>query len=260
MEVEVYSRSKDVVPKEAVILTLGDGMAQSLYRQRVLCTHIDISVFCRYRVSCDQHSFDQLIWVTFHYGTVHERSRVTLVSVTYHVTGGLLLVQHLFPFLSCREASASAASQAGSVNLIHYSLSVHLYCLDKRREASCCYVLIQRFRIDVSAVLQHDPGLFVKERDIHGMYIRLFPAPVEQSLHRTAVLHGLLHDLCTVLCLYLYILVIIGLDPHQGTVFAQPLAAGLQCPDMGQVFLHLYTGIVNPFQQPGKLIIYLLCS
>ena len=65
--------------------------------------------------------FQQFVRITFHNGTIHERSRVTLIAITYYITGLLSLTCHLFPFLTTGESSASTSTKSGTVNFIDSS-------------------------------------------------------------------------------------------------------------------------------------------
>ena len=92
---EINTGTKDIVTKKAIGFCLFNGHPESLYRKRILGTYVDIAIFCAYCVSCNDHTFDHLVRITFHYGTIHKCSGITLVTITYYVANLLGLTCNL---------------------------------------------------------------------------------------------------------------------------------------------------------------------
>ena len=92
---EINTGTKDIIAKKTISFCLLNGHPESLYRKRILGTYIDVTVFCAYCISSDHHTLDHLIRITFHYGTIHESSRVTLITITYYIAYFLRLACYL---------------------------------------------------------------------------------------------------------------------------------------------------------------------
>ena len=99
-------------------------------------------MLCSYCVSCKHHTLDQTVRITFHYGTIHKCSRVTLITVTNHIMNRISLACYLNPFLTCREAAATTSADTGFINLINNQIRIHLkHCFLQSLETAACYVL-----------------------------------------------------------------------------------------------------------------------
>ena len=92
---EINTGTKDIITKKAIGLCLLNSHSKSLYRKRILGTHINITIFCTYCIGSDHHTLDHLVRITFHYGTIHESSRVTFITITYYITDLLRLTCNL---------------------------------------------------------------------------------------------------------------------------------------------------------------------
>ena len=87
--------AKDMISKETIFLSLGNSKTKSGYGKRILCTNIYVSVLSANCVSGNDHALDHLIRIAFHNGTIHKCSRVTLITVTYYISGFLSLSGYL---------------------------------------------------------------------------------------------------------------------------------------------------------------------
>ena len=234
MHMERESCSENIVSQKSVLLQNCDRMFQSCYRLRILRTYINISMLCSYCVSCKHHTFDQPIRITFHYGTIHECSRVTLITVTYYIMNRICLTGYLNPFLTCREATASTSADTGFINLIDNQIRIHLkHCFLQSLETAACYVLIQRFCVKFTTVFQNDSCLFCDKRNIFRSTAYFAAFLIKQSLDCFIALNTLLKNLLAVFDLNLCILdhIVTLLDTNQRSKFTDTLTS---------CFLHTY--------------------
>ena len=258
---EIHAGTKNVFTEDPVFFRLIHRHAKSLHRERIFCTDINISVLSAYRISRNNHTLDHLIWITLHNRAVHKGSRVSLVSIAHHIADFFLLSGHLRPLLACREPCSAAAPEAGFGYFIDYFLGSHIkQCFRKRLESACRYILVNGLRIYFSAVFQNNPCLLVQERNIVRMRTDFFLFPVKQTLYRLSLKDGALYDLAAVFRLYMYILIIIRLNSHQGAKFAQALAAGLHHTQVRNIFLHFHLNAVQIFTELLHLIVNFLSS
>ena len=95
MQMEIHTAAKDMISKETIFLSLGNSKTKSGYGKRILCTNIYVSVLSANCVSGNDHALDHLIRIAFHNGTIHKCSRVTLITVTYYISGFLSLSGYL---------------------------------------------------------------------------------------------------------------------------------------------------------------------
>ena len=230
MHMESKICSQNVVSQKISLLHHCNGVFQSCHRVGVLGTHIDISLSGTYCVSGDHHTFDKLERIPFHNGTVHECSRVTLVTVADHIALFFFLCSNLFPFPSGGESAAASSAQAGLVHFLHNILRFHIkQHFFQGFKSARCYIFINGFCVKSAAVFQHDTCLFCNERDLIRLYIGLFLFLVEKSVHKTVTHNGMVKYFLAVIRLNLYVLhhFVALLDTHQGTEFTESLAS---CP------------------------------
>ena len=150
-------------------------MAKSGYGHRIFCTYIDITICRSDCIAGDHHTFQQFVRVTFHNGTIHKRSRVTFIAVTYDITYFFFLTCHLFPFTAGRETAAASAAQSGFIDLFNYFFACHLkHRFLQSRKTAGSHILVNGFCIKTSTVLQNDPGLFCDKRDLFRMTVNFF--------------------------------------------------------------------------------------
>lgn len=53
---EINTGTKDIITKKAIGLCLLNSHSKSLYRKRILGTHINITIFCTYCIGSDHHT------------------------------------------------------------------------------------------------------------------------------------------------------------------------------------------------------------
>src|SRR5699024_2476126 len=164
---EIHAGTQDVLSEDPVFLRLFHSHTQTLNGKTILRSYVNISVLRADSVGGDAHSLDHLVGIAFHYGAVHERARVSLVAVTYDVTYFFFLAGNLGPFTPGGEARAAASAKAGFRHFVDHVLGSHLEKrLCKRLETSHSNVFVNGFRVDLTAVLQNDPGLLIQKWNI----------------------------------------------------------------------------------------------
>ena len=102
--------SRDLAVDKPGFFSLCYCYFKSGYRKRIFSTDVDIAFLCSYRVSSDQHALYHLVRIAFHDASVHERTGIAFISVTYHIPDLFILAGNLFPFVSGLETAASPAS------------------------------------------------------------------------------------------------------------------------------------------------------
>ena len=85
--------------------------AQTLDRQRIFRTHIDVAVMRFGGNARNHHAFDYFVRIALHNGTVHKCTGVALVAVTNYIFWIFLLLGTGSPFFTAKEAAASSASK-----------------------------------------------------------------------------------------------------------------------------------------------------
>ena len=112
LDIEIEARAEDVLTEQAVFTSLGDGDLQTVDSQRVFSTDVNQTVGGADGIAADGHSLDDAVRVTFHDGTVHERTRVTFVSVADDVHLIALVLGAETPFHAGGETSTATAAEA----------------------------------------------------------------------------------------------------------------------------------------------------
>ena len=114
--VEVESGSEDILAQETIFPGLLQGDLEPVDGEWILSPDIDKTVVRADAVTADGHGFEDGVRVAFHDGTVHESSRVSFVGVADDIFRVILICAAEFPFLSGREACASATAKSGSLD------------------------------------------------------------------------------------------------------------------------------------------------
>ena len=142
---------------------------------------------------------------------------VALVAVADDVLDGLFrMCRDLRPLAPGREARAAAAAQTGIAHGLDDLVRLHLeQGLGQRAVAADGQVLLDGFRVDMAAVLEHAAGLLFVKRDVLLALIQLAVLVVAQALDELAAEDGLLDDLLHVADLTLRVQPALRLDAHQ---------------------------------------------
>ena len=112
LDVKIEARAEDVFTEQAIFASLSDGDLQTVDSQRVFSTDINQTVGSTDGIAADGHSLDDAVRVTFHDGTVHERTRVAFVGVADDVHLIALVLCAEAPFHAGGETSAATATEA----------------------------------------------------------------------------------------------------------------------------------------------------
>ena len=213
---EIHTGTKDIVTKQSISFSLFDSHTETFNGKRIFCTNINVSVLCANCVCGNGHTFDHLIWITFHYGTIHECTRVTFITITYYITNFFFLASNLRPFFTSRETSSASSAKSGFCYFIDNILWGHI-------EESFCHslktansnIFINGFCINITTVLKNDSCLLIQERNIRRMWTGGILITIKQSAYRLSFHNSTLYDLFTVFYLYMNILIIIRFNLHQ---------------------------------------------
>ena len=120
MHMEREISSQDIVSQQAFFLGLCYGVCEPFHRERILRTHINITVLCIDCIGGNGHSFDETVGIPFHNASIHECARITLVAVTDNIVFFYVCVGgHLFPFFAGGESAAASSAQTGFVYLVN---------------------------------------------------------------------------------------------------------------------------------------------
>ena len=111
-DVEIEVGAEDVLAEEAVFAGLTDSDLQAVDSQRVLSADVNQTLGGADAETADSHSFDDGVRVTFEDGTIHERTRVTLVGVADHIFLVSLVGTAEAPLHTGGEASATTTAEA----------------------------------------------------------------------------------------------------------------------------------------------------
>ena len=229
VHMEAEAAAEDVVAQQAELLGLLDGDGEPVHGHGVLGADIDVALGGAGGHARDDHALDDLVRVALHAGAVHEGAGVALVAVADDVLDGLFrMCRDLRPLAPGREARAAAAAQTGIAHGLDDLVRLHLeQGLGQRAVAADGQVLLDGFRVDMAAVLEHAAGLLFVKRDVLLALIQLAVLVVAQALDELAAEDGLLDDLLHVADLTLRVQPALRLDAHQRAHLAKAVAAGL---------------------------------
>ena len=192
LKVEIKAGIEDIFAKQAILSRLVDGNLETVNRDGVLCTDVDVALRCADGVTGDSHGFDDAVRVAFQNGTVHECARVALVGVTTYIFLIGIVCRCEFPLKTGGEACTATTAEAG----IEHGLN-DLLGRDLLREnlADCLIaverdVLIDLLRVDHAAVAQCDTHLLCVERGLVKGFCSVFVNDrllVEQAANDTSL-------------------------------------------------------------------------
>ena len=237
MEAEIGAQNP--VTQQPPLLQQRDGMAQPGNGHGILGTDVDIAILRLYGIGGNHHALNQLKGIALHHGAVHKSAGVALVTVADHIANGILLTGNLLPFPPGREAAAASAPEAGLVDFVNDLVPGHLgHGFFQCQEATGSQIFIQRFRIQLAAVFQHNSGLLCNKGNFAGLNVFLLSLVIEQPLQNDIAQNRLLENVPAVLRLHLYILndLVALLNPHQGAKLTEALAAGFLYANQFVVF------------------------
>ena len=229
-DVKFEAGSENVIPQKAQFPGLADGNLQTLHRNWVLRTYIDVPLCRADGVAGNGHGFQNRMGIAFQNGTVHERARVAFVRVAADILLIRLVGSRELPLQSCGESRAAASPQAAVRDELDNLLRGHLgEHLAQRLIAAYPYVFFDVLRADLPAVAQSHPVLLLIEigllqrQDVFGLGGLL----IQKPLHHIAVFEMLGNDLRDILFFYHGIKRAFRMYDHDRPQGAQAEASGL---------------------------------
>ncbi|MPM25548.1 hypothetical protein SDC9_72044 [bioreactor metagenome] len=168
------------------------------------------------------------MWVALQDAPVHECAGVALVGVADDKFLIRFLLVGGFPFDSCREARAAAASEAGFLYFADYIQGIFFKTLENGKVAVPRDVGVQRRVFHLAAVAQNDLYLFPEEGDVLHFGDMYLAIGVQVGiLFRDASAHKVaFDDLTDLIRVQLYIEVAAWIDEQLGADGAGTHAAG----------------------------------
>ena len=197
--------------------------------------------------------------VTFHDASIHERTRITLVTITYNITLGFLLTGNLFPFPAGRESTAASSTEAGFFHHIQCCILVYVkkYLL-QCRIAAYSDILLDILCVDMSAVLKYQTHLSSIERNGFLTLVNLSVLMIQQSLDRLSLADRLLINFFAVLNFDFDIEDSERLDPHQRSHLTESVASALSDLRMRNFSFKFYRNLSVSLGQFYHLVINFL--
>ena len=226
MEAEVGT--ENVVADESEGLGFGEGDAEALDGERIFGAHVHVA-FGGSRGPCaDEHAFDDGVGIAFQHGAVHERAGIAFIGVAEHVLGFGRFGSHELPLEAGGEACAAAAAQPGVEHFLKGGLTAHGKGLGYALIAAVGDVFKDVFRVDASAVAQHEALLQIVEEHVAVAVARGFAgaALIVEPLHGLAFEHGGLDELVGVFGLHAHVEDAAGIEDDERSEFAEAVAAG----------------------------------
>ena len=162
INIKIKSGFKNILSQQSILSGLTDRDLQTFHRDWILCTNIDISLGRADRISCDRHCFQYDMRIAFQYGTVHERSRVALVSVAADILLICLVCRRKFPLQASRESCPATTAKSAVQNHLDNLFRLHRGKNRAKRFISArTDIFLDILRIDHAAVAKRDSVLLL---------------------------------------------------------------------------------------------------
>ena len=210
-------------------MCLIDCDLQTLNRDRIFCTNINIALRCADCVTGNRHCFQHHMRVAFQHGTIHECTRIAFVGVAANIFLISLISRGKCPLAAGGEACATASAQTGSRHLIDNLFRGHFrQCLAKSGITVHGDVLINIFGINHTAVAQCSTALLCIEIGfVEGLDAVLHNGLlIKQTLDNATLKQMLFHDLRNILHRDAAIKAAFRVNDHNRTEGAKTKAAG----------------------------------
>ena len=173
--------------------------------------------------------------VTLKDGTVHKCTRVTFVCVTANILCDALasVTGSELPLHTCRESAAATATKTGLNDFFDDLIRISLLGKDLTKSLITVMsdILINIFRVDVTAVTKSDTHLLLKEvavicRSLLGS-LGTIVLRSHETLYITALKKVLANDLCNILRCYAIVHNAFRIDNYDRTLGAKAEASCL---------------------------------
>ena len=169
LNVKVEARTQDVFSQQAVFTGLGNGHLKPVHGQRIFCADVNETMVSVDAVAADHHGFHHRVGVSFHDGTVHECTGVTLIGIAHHVLVGSVELAGNLPLHPGRESGAAAAAKATGLDIGQYLQTVPLEALRQGFVTVPRYVLEDVLGINETAISQRYTHLLAVEVHVFGV-------------------------------------------------------------------------------------------
>ena len=175
--------------------------------------------------------------VAFKNGTIHERTGVALVCVTYNVFLACRLICGELPLSSCREACAATTAKSGSKNSVDNFLRLHFgKNLAERLITVGADVFVNAFGVYNAAVAEGNTVLlfieFCIREGVNGFRYAFICFLVEKSFNKSSFEEVFLNYFFYVFNLDVGIECAFGIDDHDRTVCAKSETTSLNYLDL----------------------------
>ncbi len=189
VEIEIETRSLDVLAQVAARIRFGDGAIHGLDQVAILAANIDVALVRIDGAAGDQNALDQLVRIVLHQQPVLASARLAFVGVDDDVLRLGRRARHEAPLHAGGKSRAAAAAQGGSFHFLDDLLGRHLHGLEKGLVAVGGEIGVERFGIRETKALGQD---FDFERAGFVIEHRISRGPRHRLLTRAALL--LNHD------------------------------------------------------------------
>jgi len=192
-------------------------------------THVDVAFVPAYREGGDEHTLDKRMGVVFEHGAVHERARVTLVTVADDVVPLARVLTAEAPLLAGGEAGTATAAEPGALDLVDDPLRIVVdEHLREGPVAATGEIVVDRGRVDEAVDVTHDARLPLVEGDVllESHALAAGGVHVEETLDDAVADHAGLDDLGDVAGLESRIEDTLRVDDDDRAFLAEPVTAG----------------------------------
>ena len=150
-------RAADVVTEKLELFRLPDGSLQTLDRQRILGSDVNVSLRRTHRVGGNQHSLNHAMRITLQDAAVHESAGIAFVRIADYKFSRAYRFCHRAPLQASGIARPSSSAQAALGYLFNDFGGRHFReRLDEGAISGGGDVLFNPLGIDYTGVLQHN--------------------------------------------------------------------------------------------------------
>ena len=114
---QLSAAAADIVADESGLLGIREGPLYVMNCEIILVTDIQVTLLRTYSQRTDRKSLDHAVRVTFENRSVHERARVSLITVAGYVFREIVIAKRRAPLAACRKTGSAAASKSRSLHL-----------------------------------------------------------------------------------------------------------------------------------------------
>ena len=167
--------------------------------------------------------------VAFQNATVHERTRVTFVSVANYIFFIAYRFSSKLPLHASGEATAATTTQAGLFNFVNNFLRSHgSYCFSQSFVTTYSNVLFNLFRVNSAAISQNKTFLFFIETDfrIAGYLFQAHRFTIKETVNNATFIQMSFNNLFNIFYFNFAVESAFRINDYQRTIFAETMATG----------------------------------